>query len=37
MLALWLAALDADFEITDAPELAERLRTFAQRYLRAVR
>ena len=37
MLALWLAALDADFEVRDAPELAERMRTVAQRYLRAVR
>ena len=36
VLALWLAALDADFEISDAPELAERLRTVAYRYLRAV-
>jgi len=36
MLALWLAALDADFEVRDAPELAERLRTVAHRYLRAV-
>jgi hypothetical protein len=28
--------LDADFDVQDAPELAERLRTVAHRYLRAV-
>jgi hypothetical protein len=36
MLALWLGALGADFEINDAPEVVESLQTLAHRYLRAV-
>ncbi len=35
MLALYLGLLDADFEITDAPELAAALRKLAARYERA--
>ncbi|MET0965185.1 MAG: YafY family protein [Nakamurella sp.] len=35
-LALWLGALNADFEVTDSPELAAVLDALAQRYLRAV-
>jgi predicted DNA-binding transcriptional regulator YafY len=34
-LALWLGMIDADFEIDDCPELAERLRILARRYARA--
>jgi predicted DNA-binding transcriptional regulator YafY len=37
MLAVWLGALDADFEVTDCPELADHLRKLADRYARAVR
>ena len=36
MLALWLGALGADFEINDAPEVVESLQTLAHRYLSAV-
>jgi len=36
MLALWLGALGADFEVSDAPELVESLHIVAHRYLRAV-
>jgi predicted DNA-binding transcriptional regulator YafY len=35
MLALYLGLLDADFEIIDAPELADALRNLAARYQRA--
>ena len=35
MLALYLGMLDADFDLTDAPDLAEHLRTLADRYHRA--
>jgi predicted DNA-binding transcriptional regulator YafY len=35
MLALYLGLLDADFEIVDSPELADRLRELAARYQRA--
>jgi hypothetical protein len=35
MLALYLGLLDADFDIIDAPELADALRTLAARYHRA--
>lgn len=34
-LALWLGMLNADFEVTDSPELVEHLRTLAGRYARA--
>jgi predicted DNA-binding transcriptional regulator YafY len=34
-LALYLGMLDADFEIVDSPELADALRTLAERYQRA--
>jgi predicted DNA-binding transcriptional regulator YafY len=37
MLALYLGLLDADFEITDSPELEDALRKLAARYQRAVR
>jgi hypothetical protein len=37
LLALWLGMLDADFEVGDCPELADHLRTLADRYRRAVR
>jgi predicted DNA-binding transcriptional regulator YafY len=37
MLALWLGMLDADFDITDNPELADQLRLIADRYTRAAR
>jgi len=36
-LALWLGALDADFEISNSPELTDVLVELAHRYLRAVR
>ncbi len=36
-LALWLGMLDADFDVDDSPELADQLRTLADRYTRAVR
>ena len=36
-LALWLGALDVDFEITDSPELTAVLVELAHRYLQAVR
>ncbi|MEN3304995.1 MAG: hypothetical protein V7603_1197 [Micromonosporaceae bacterium] len=36
LLAVWLGALGADFTVADAPELAEQLRTLADRYRRAV-
>ncbi|MVU83763.1 WYL domain-containing protein [Nocardia sp. ET3-3] len=36
MLALYLGLLDADFEITDSPELMAALRTLIARYQRAV-
>jgi len=36
MLALWLGALGADFEVSDAPDLVESLHILAHRYLRAV-
>jgi predicted DNA-binding transcriptional regulator YafY len=35
MLAVYLGMLDLDFEVNDAPELAEHLRRLADRYLRA--
>jgi predicted DNA-binding transcriptional regulator YafY len=35
MLALYLGMLDADFDIVDAPDLADALRQIAQRYQRA--
>jgi predicted DNA-binding transcriptional regulator YafY len=35
MLALWLGMIGADFEVTDAPELAEQLLLLAERYRRA--
>ena len=34
-LALWLGLLDADFEVLDAPELAEAVRKVGDRYHRA--
>ncbi|ADB33660.1 Helix-turn-helix type 11 domain protein [Kribbella flavida DSM 17836] len=34
-LALWLGMLDCDFEVLDAPELAEELRRVGDRYYRA--
>nr|WP_272949179.1 WYL domain-containing protein [Kribbella pittospori] len=34
-LALWLGLLDADFEVLDAPELAEAVRAVGDRYHRA--
>jgi predicted DNA-binding transcriptional regulator YafY len=36
MLALYLGLLDADFEVGEAPELVEQLRTLADRYRRAI-
>jgi hypothetical protein len=36
MLALYLGLLDADFTISDAPELIAALRKLAGRYQRAV-
>jgi predicted DNA-binding transcriptional regulator YafY len=36
MLALYLGMLDADFEIVDAPELVDALRTLTRRYQRAI-
>ena len=36
-LALWLGMLDADFEVLDAPELAEAVREVGDRYHRAAR
>jgi predicted DNA-binding transcriptional regulator YafY len=36
MLALYLGLLDADFTVTDAPELVSALRTLAGRYQRAI-
>jgi predicted DNA-binding transcriptional regulator YafY len=35
LLAPWLGMLGADFTVTDSPELAERLRSLADRYRRA--
>jgi len=35
MLALYLGMLDVDFDLIDAPELAEELRKLASRYTRA--
>ena len=35
MPALDLGLLDADFEVVDAPELVDALRTLAERYRRA--
>jgi predicted DNA-binding transcriptional regulator YafY len=35
MLALYLGMLDVDFDIIDAPELAQQLRKLASRYTRA--
>jgi predicted DNA-binding transcriptional regulator YafY len=35
-LAVYLGMLDADFEITDPPELVDRVRTLGARYARAV-
>jgi len=35
LLALYLGMLDADFEVSDSPELAEALRQLADRYQRA--
>jgi predicted DNA-binding transcriptional regulator YafY len=35
LLALFVGLLDVDFEIVDAPELAEQLRKLARRYTRA--
>jgi hypothetical protein len=37
MLALHLGMLDVDFDIIDAPELAQELRRLATRYTRATR
>jgi len=37
MLALYVGMLDADFEVTDAPELSEQLRLLSERYRRATR
>lgn len=36
-LALWLGLLDADFEVLDAPELAEAVREVGDRFHRAAR
>jgi predicted DNA-binding transcriptional regulator YafY len=36
MLALYLGMLDADFTITDSPELMDALRTLIARYQRAI-
>ncbi|MFI6832409.1 helix-turn-helix transcriptional regulator [Kribbella sp. NPDC050241] len=36
-LALWLGLLDADFEVLDAPELAEAVRAVGDRFHRAAR
>jgi predicted DNA-binding transcriptional regulator YafY len=36
MIALYLGLLDADFEVSDPPELVEHLRTLSDRYRRAV-
>ena len=35
MLALYLAMMDADFTITEPPELLERVRKLAERFARA--
>jgi predicted DNA-binding transcriptional regulator YafY len=35
-LALWLGLLDADFDVSGVPELAEQVRRLADRYARAV-
>ena len=35
-LALWLGLLDADFDVSGVPELAEHVRRLADRYARAV-
>ena len=37
MLALYLGLLDVDFEVLDAPELAEHLDKLADRFHRAAR
>jgi len=34
-LALWLGLMDADFEVLDAPELADAVRAVGDRYHRA--
>ncbi|HEY0688295.1 MAG TPA: hypothetical protein VGD71_04575, partial [Kribbella sp.] len=34
-LARWLGLLDADFEVQDAPELADEVRRLGDRYHRA--
>jgi hypothetical protein len=34
-LALWLGMLEADFTVTDSPELVEHLRALSERYGRA--
>jgi hypothetical protein len=36
MLAVYLGMLDADFEVGEAPELVEHLRTLADRYRHAI-
>src|SRR5262249_32018478 len=36
-LAVWLGLLDADFEVTGCPELADHLRVLVGRYARALR
>lgn len=36
MLALYLGMLDADFTVTEPPELVQRMQTLAQRFARAV-
>ena len=36
-LAKWLVFLDADFEVVDAPELADAVRTLSARFARAAR
>ncbi|GAA1294753.1 hypothetical protein Psi02_62000 [Planotetraspora silvatica] len=35
MLALYLGVLDADFEVTEPPELVEHIRRLGERYSRA--
>jgi len=35
-VAVYLGLLDVDFEVTEPPELVDRLRVLAARYLRAV-
>jgi predicted DNA-binding transcriptional regulator YafY len=37
LVAVWLAALDEDFEVLDPPELRAELHRLGQRYLRAAR